>query len=437
MASRCVVAGGGITGLLAAYELSRQGVPVLLVERESQLGGLLRVTTLRNARVPIEALYHAVFEDDTHTLGLIDEVGLGDRLEWGEGVSGFHSGGRVHHLSTARDLLRYPPLTPLERFRVGVLTWHMRRVRNVSRYDAVPARDWVSARAGSGAYRKFFEPLLRGKFADETDRVAASWLVSRISLRNRRGRRGERLGYLRGSFKTLIDALERAILASGGTILLESRLEGAVVDGARIRSVTVNGASHDATAMISTIPPRELAGSIPLPASFLEKFDLPYQGSVCVLLALDRPLTGAWWTNIMGSRVCFNAIVEHTELRPRDDYGADICYLASYPATGSRYFDMPHDAVFSEYFAGLKALFPELREQNVLDYRVAVDRHSAVIPRVDVVERMRCLDVTTPIENLFVGGIVNCCPERSINSCIARARECVEAAVAAHNGLRG
>jgi protoporphyrinogen oxidase len=423
-----VVVGAGITGLVAARELSRRGCRVLLVERESRLGGLLRVTTLEGAGIPIEEFYHAVFEGETNSLQLIDDLGLTDRLEWSEGPSAFHAGGRVHRLSTALDLLQYPPLTLRERFRAGLTTWRMLRVRDVSAHDGVSARDWLCARAGTNAYEKFFAPLLRGKFADEADTVAASWFISRMNLRNRRGRKGEHLGYLRGSFKTLLVALEDAIVSHGGTILLDSQIDGAEVEGTRIRRVSVNGTTYDVSALISTIPPRALAASVPLPAAFLEKFDLPYQGSVCLLLALDRPLTGAWWTNIMDSPVCFNAIVEHTQFRPRADYGADVCYLASYPPAGSRFFGMTPDAIFAEYFAGLKTLFPGLNDENVVDYRVVVDRHAAVVPRQGVAERMRALDITTPLDNLFVGGIVNSYPERSLNSCIARARECANAA---------
>ncbi len=37
-----VIVGGGLAGMTSALNLARQGFPVTLVEREKQLGGLLR-----------------------------------------------------------------------------------------------------------------------------------------------------------------------------------------------------------------------------------------------------------------------------------------------------------------------------------------------------------------------------------------------------------
>jgi protoporphyrinogen oxidase len=429
MASSYLVVGGGITGLVAAHELTARGLPVLLVESAGRLGGLLRVTTLAGARVPVEEYYHAVFPGESNSLGLIADLGLAGRLEWSQGASGCYSAGRLHRVSTPLDLLRYRPLAFHERLGVGFLTLRARLMRHVSGLDGVTTREWVTARAGAGVYTKFFEPLMRGKFGDEADLIAASWFVSRIRLRNQRGDTGERLGYLRGSFEILLDALEAGIVARGGVVRRHSRLEHAEIRDDRIVGATVSGQRHDVAAVISTIPPRELAGAIALPDSFLHRYDLPYQGTVCVLLALDRSLTPVWWTNIMSTDLRFNAIVEHTRFRPVADYGSHVHYLASYPPNGSDLFDAPADAVFRDYFGSLRSIFPSLSEANVVDRRVTVDRHAAVIPRVGVAERIRVLGVRTPLDNLFVGGVINSYPERSIDSCIARARECVDAAV--------
>jgi protoporphyrinogen oxidase len=277
---------------------------------------------------------------------------------------------------------------------------------------------------------------MRAKYADEADGIAASWLVSRIGLRSERRNEGERLGYLRGSFKTLLDALEERIVARGGTILLNGRIEGAEIRDSRITRVTVNGRQYDVSSVIGTIPPRELARVLGPPGSFLDTYDLPYQGSVCILLALDRSLTSVWWTNIMSRNLHFSALVEHTRFRPVADYGSHVHYLASYPGNGSRFFAMTSDEVFREYFGSLREIFPELSEKNVVDFRVVVDRHSALIPRVGVAEKIRALGVRTPIDNLFLGGIINSYPERSINMCVARAKECVAAAMMATSGVR-
>jgi hypothetical protein len=44
-------------------------------------------------------------------------------------------------------------------------------------------------------------------------------------------------------------------------------------------------------------------------------------GAHCLILALDRPLTDAYWVNLNDPGYPFMALVEHTNLIPASDYG--------------------------------------------------------------------------------------------------------------------
>ncbi len=73
-----LVVGGGITGLAAAYELTRAGVPVLLVEATERLGGKIRTETIDGFLV--EAGPDSFISYRPAATALSRELGLGDAI---------------------------------------------------------------------------------------------------------------------------------------------------------------------------------------------------------------------------------------------------------------------------------------------------------------------------------------------------------------------
>jgi oxygen-dependent protoporphyrinogen oxidase len=78
VAGGAVVVGGGITGLAAAYRLTRAGVPVLLVEAADRLGGKIR--TERIDGFVVEAGPDSFIAYRTAATELSRELGLGDAI---------------------------------------------------------------------------------------------------------------------------------------------------------------------------------------------------------------------------------------------------------------------------------------------------------------------------------------------------------------------
>jgi oxygen-dependent protoporphyrinogen oxidase len=73
-----VIIGGGISGLSAAYELERRGVPYTLLESSPRLGGLIRTEYLDG--FTIEAGPDSVLAQKPAALQLCEELGLGPRI---------------------------------------------------------------------------------------------------------------------------------------------------------------------------------------------------------------------------------------------------------------------------------------------------------------------------------------------------------------------
>src|SRR5437588_8958797 len=118
MTSRVVVVGGGIAGSSAALQLARGGDEVVLIERASNLGGL--VVSFEVGGTPLECFYHHVFPHEREIQGLLAELGLGDRLGWYPSSVGIYTAGRVWPFTTPADLLRFGPLPVTDRLRTGI-----------------------------------------------------------------------------------------------------------------------------------------------------------------------------------------------------------------------------------------------------------------------------------------------------------------------------
>ena len=157
------IIGGGALGLSAAYELTRRGHKPVVYERAPFLGGQASTFDVGGGR--LERGYHHLFRSDTSIVELIEELGLGDKLAWIESSVGFYSQGEIHPFTTPLDLLRFKPLNPFQRLRLGLVTLFLQRKKYWPReYEHVTARDWLRKRIGQRALDVVWGPLLRGKF---------------------------------------------------------------------------------------------------------------------------------------------------------------------------------------------------------------------------------------------------------------------------------
>ena len=210
-------------------------------------------------------------------------------------------------------------MTFVDKVHLALLTISAKKM-DAGALDNVPASEFITKELGSRVYHSFFEPLLRSKFGERRNEISAAWLISRIAIRSHRGAHGERLGYLKGGFHQLNEALIESAQKRGSTI---STGEPAVSLSRVQGGWELNGENYDH--VISTIPPQDLQliGGPAIAA-------VPYQGAACLTLCLDRDVTnGIYWTNMV-DEAPYGAVVAHTNLVPKSRYGTDIVYLASY-----------------------------------------------------------------------------------------------------------
>jgi len=183
---RVVIVGGGISGLSAAYYLRAAGIPSTIVERESQLGGLMRTEVISDCVV--ESGPDSFLTAKPWARELIDDLGLGpevigsnDHLRatyiWRSGaLVRMPEGMKLMVPSALGPLLRTPLLSWSSKVRI--LTEQLRRPRAFPRDRSVA--EFVKDHFGSELLHYIAEPLLAGVYGGDPAQLSAGSLLPQM-----------------------------------------------------------------------------------------------------------------------------------------------------------------------------------------------------------------------------------------------------------------
>ena len=148
-AVRIAVLGAGVCGLTAAHRLARAGHAVDVYERWPGLGGQAATLDVGGGH-RLERYYHHLFTSDRHIAALYEELGMPDAIEWRPSSVAFFARGALHPFVTPLDLLRFKPLSPPARVRMGAAALALQRFAgDRAPYERITARD--VDRAADGA----------------------------------------------------------------------------------------------------------------------------------------------------------------------------------------------------------------------------------------------------------------------------------------------
>jgi protoporphyrinogen oxidase len=190
------------------------------------------------------------------------------------------------------------------------------------------------------------------------------WFWSRVYCRSLA------LGYLRGGFHQLYQALDERVRAFGGDVRTGQTVERIRAAGDGRVSIMVNGSSLEFDRVICTLPTRLFMNlATGLPDWYRRQYDWGnYQGAHCVILSLDRPLSDIYWLSIHDPGFPFLVAVEHTNYMPATDYGGrHLVYLGNYLPMADRRFSMTKDELLDWFLPYLTKVNPAFDRSWVND----------------------------------------------------------------------
>jgi protoporphyrinogen oxidase len=418
------IIGAGIFGLALAHYLRQGGHSVRLFEQNDYLGGL--ASSYDYGEFVWDRFYHVILPQDSQLLDFLVELGLAPSLRWRSTRTGYYSGGQFYSMSNAREMLSFPLLSGIDKLRMAVGT--IRAVRFARREDLyrLTAGEWLRKVFGRTNYEVFWRPLLRAKFGDHAEQVAALSIqtsLARLFAARSPVSRREAMGYVHGGYDHVLKALRQRLEQDGVTIQLGSQISGIgdVEDFVAVSAAAVAGDRLGSSARgwvggrttVSDEPTGRCAIEVKTASrgSRLETFDkvvftaaaaaaLPllsprlrnavsqsldaeaarkkYLGVVSVNLVLRRKLTPFYVLNIADSGNPLTGVIEMTSLiEPGEETrGRTLVYLPKYVDSNDPLLRADDTSVREELVhRGLRRLMPEISSEDIVSAHVQRARY--------------------------------------------------------------
>jgi protoporphyrinogen oxidase len=421
----CIVIGWGYTGLSAAYELAKAGHSVAVYEADADVGGLAGSFEVNGT--DLEKFYHHWFTSDHHIAELVEELGESSRIVYRPTNTGMYYANKQFRLSTPLDVLRFTPLPFLDRLRMAKVAVVSKLVKDWRKLEKITAEAWLRKICGNRVYDTVWGPLMKAKFGDYANRIAAVWMWNKFKLRGgSRGKGGsENLAYYQGGFAALSRRLAARIIELGGEIHTSTPVQEVMTHDGKVTGIRTSKGIVEARTVIATpaLPLIErMAGKSLTQAERDQLLAIEYLSNVCLVLQLDRSLSETYWLNVADPNFPYVGIIEHTNFEPPESYrGRRIVYLSKYLPETAELFRMTDEQVFEFSLPHLKRMFPAFDRSWVIDHSVWRARFSQPIITLNYSEMIP--PSRTSVNGFFIESMAQVYPEdRGTNYAVRNGR---------------
>ncbi len=298
-----VVIGGGPAGLTAAYELSKQQHPPIVLEKNDKVGGIARTENYRGYHFDMGG--HRFFTKSAQVQEFWLEI-LGDDFLRRPRLSRIFYKNKYFHypLKPFNALLG---LGPIEGLRIigSYVRWHLFPYREEDTFE-----HWVTNRFGKRLFETFFKSYTEKVWGIPCNELKAEWAAQRIKDLSLKTAITAMFLKPQETIKTLIEefdyprqgpgmlwtAVQDRINEQGGQVQLNSNVVGIQREGQRITGVTVeqDGRTQTITgsSFISSMPVTQLLKWLdppPPPDVLAAANQLSYRDFLTVCLIINKP----------------------------------------------------------------------------------------------------------------------------------------------------
>ncbi len=419
---KIAVIGAGYTGLSAAYDLARAGHKVVIFEENDRPGGLAIGFKEPGWDWSVEAYYHHWFESDQHMLGLIEELGLSEKVRFPRPYTVMLHDGKWHPFDSVIQALLYPGLGwGLNKIRFGLVGLYMRLTNNWQSMEKTTVDSWMRKWAGTKVYETMWEPMLKGKFGAHYKEVNMAWMWARFHART------SKLGTYQGGFQAFADDISKVLEKLGADILLSTPVKGI----SEKLVVETDNKQEKFDRILVTTSPGLLSKLVPsLPESYHAALkDLKSLGAVVLTLSLHNQLStdGYYWYNIPKDQgFPFLAVVEHTNYLSPDYFGGDhIIYCGDYRDPDHEYFSLSKEDLLEVFLPALKKINPDFDPGWVKKSWLYRTKYGQPVPGLN--HSSKIPPIKTPLQGLYFASMSQVYPwDRGTNFAVEIGRRAAE-----------
>lgn len=297
-----VIIGGGPAGLAAAYELVKQGIRPIVLEKADKVGGLARTETYKGFRFDMGG--HRFFTKSQEVKKMWDEV-LGDDFLVRPRLSRiyYHSKFFYYPLRLLNVLINLG-LWETARIVLSFIRWQLFPYRREETFE-----QWVTNRFGRRLFLAFFKTYTEKVWGISCSELKADWAAQRIQDLSLKTALLQMFLKPKTRIKSLIEefhyprlgpgmmwnAVKDRLEKQGVTVRLNTEVVGIARVGSRIEKVVVSCNGHTesihATHFISSMPVTEFIKKLdsPPPASLRAAEKLHYRDFLTVCLIVKKP----------------------------------------------------------------------------------------------------------------------------------------------------
>lgn len=397
---KIAIVGCGYGGMAAAFDLSKAGHEVTILESADVVGGLASGFKEPHWDWSVERFYHHWFQTDDAMLGLIRELGLEDRVRFPRPLTVMYHEGRFLPFDSIMTMAMFPGLGwGFDKIRFGCVGLFLRLTNNWRALEKVTADAWMRKWLGNDIYERMWKPMLVGKFGAFFDRVNMSWMWARIKART------TRLGTFEGGFQAFAEFFADRLRAMGVEIRLGCAVNRIAENpGGGLRVDTLSN-SEEYDRVLATFSPNLMAETCPdLPASYLDGLlELDSMGAVVMVLALRERLSreGYYWFNLpKDAGYPFLALVEHTNFASPRNFGGDhIVYAGDYLEPGHENFSLSDEELLEMFLPGFRQINPDFSRDWIRKFWVFRTNYAQPVPLRNHSNRIPPIE--TPVRGLY------------------------------------
>jgi len=421
---KIAVIGAGPMGLGIAYQLVKEGYKPIVFEADDRIGGMSASFNFGN--IEIERYYHFHCTGDNDLINILSELNLLKELNWVHTRMGYYFNGIIQDWGDPISLLKFKGISNLSKLRYGLHAFFSIKRRNWANLDGIKAKEWITKWIGEEAYKVLWSKLFELKFYEYSGDISAAWIWSRMKRvgKSRYNIFKEKLGYLNGGVKTLLNEMKNIIETGGGVILLNNKVKNIIIENNKVKGIETNKGYYDCNVVISTIP-------IPLIPEIIK--DLPetirnnYKavkniGCVCVIIKLKKALTEYFWININDKEMDIPGIIEYSNLNPSVGH---IIYVPYYMPQKNNKYQEADDIFIQKTISYLKQLNRDLNDEDIIDSKVNRYFYAQPVYTTNFLNALP--DVKLPIDGLWIADTSYYYPDdRGLSESIGFGRKLVE-----------
>ncbi|MFC1626882.1 FAD-dependent oxidoreductase [Patescibacteria group bacterium] len=411
------IIGGGLTGLTAAYELTKKGHEVTVYEKQKTLGGLARGFKEPIWEWHLDYAYHHFFTNDSFVYKLLKELKLDHTILIKRPVTSTYYGDAIHQFDSPLHLLTYSPLPIVDRLRTGIMIGLCKINPFWKPLEHFTAQSLFKPITGEKSWKLIWHPLLVGKFHSHTADIAASWLWARIYKRT------PKLGYIKGGFQTLTEGLAKKIRNQGGIIQPNTEIHTIRNQSNKKYAfkIRINNTWKQFHKVLITTPSSVLESLIPqLPKNYINNLKhIPHLDAQMLILATKKPiLKDIYWLNINNRSFPFLAAVAHTNFIDKKHYGGmHLSYFGNYLPSDHNMLKLSKTQLITKFMPYIQKLNPSFKKSSIIKSYMFIGSDAQPVHTIDYSKQAPPFN--TPMKGLYLANMDSIYPwDRGTNYAI-------------------